>query len=142
MGIGTDLIAGLPGESDESFENTCQWLAGLPLSHFHVFPYSLRPGTEAAAMPRQVSGPVKKERAARLRSVCGQMKDAFLERMMGRTLQVVPISDGNSREDSVRVLSSNYLEGDLISAPMIQSGIFSVRVAEMVEDRLLVKEEL
>ena len=65
--FGADLIAGFPTESEAMFANTLAAIEELGLTYLHVFPYSPRPGTPAARMP-QVPGPVRRERAARLRA--------------------------------------------------------------------------
>ncbi len=141
MAIGTDLIVGLPGETDASFENASAFIAGLPLTHFHVFPYSRRDGTAAAVMEGQVSTAVKKERSRRLRDLCGEKKAAFLNRMVGQTLDVVAIADSRTTEEPTRVLSDNYLEGVLSGSGGARSGIFSVAVVDnSAGDRLIVQE--
>jgi threonylcarbamoyladenosine tRNA methylthiotransferase MtaB len=67
--ISADVIVGFPGETDEEFEQTLEFVSGLNLSSLHVFPYSPRPGTVAADLPNQVDKAVKLERARRLRAV-------------------------------------------------------------------------
>ncbi len=62
-GIGSDLIAGFPGERAEDAQQTLDYLADSPLTYLHVFPYSPRPGTEAARLPDRVPGPVVRARA-------------------------------------------------------------------------------
>ncbi|MEJ2698288.1 MAG: tRNA (N(6)-L-threonylcarbamoyladenosine(37)-C(2))-methylthiotransferase MtaB, partial [Desulfuromonadales bacterium] len=59
--VGFDVIAGFPGETDEEFENTFRLVESLPVSHLHVFPFSRRPGTPAAAMAGQLPGNVIRE---------------------------------------------------------------------------------
>ncbi len=54
--IGSDVIVGFPGETDDDFEQLASYLEGSPLTHLHVFPYSDRPGTAASAMPGKVPG--------------------------------------------------------------------------------------
>jgi threonylcarbamoyladenosine tRNA methylthiotransferase MtaB len=138
MGIGTDLIVGLPGETDDSFERSCEWIRGLPLTHFHVFPYSPRPRTEAASMGGQVSAVVKKERAARLRSIGRQIRQGFLDQMSGKILKAVAISD--SQSTPLNVLTGNYLEGSLPEFLKPVSGIFSIKVSGINDDKLLIKQ--
>lgn len=82
MGLGADLIAGFPGETEEQFENTMELCKKLPLTYGHVFPYSERPGTRAVEFPNPVDVPVRKARAARLRELIGGKKSAFLERLV------------------------------------------------------------
>lgn len=65
-GIGADVIVGFPGETEEDFEDTYQFIEGLPLSYLHVFSFSDRPGTIAAAMTEKVPHEVKDSRSKRL----------------------------------------------------------------------------
>lgn len=138
MGIGTDLIAGLPGETEKSFDQACQWIASLPLTHFHIFPYSRRPGTEAYAMEGQVGGKEKKERAARLREICRGMQVKFLSGMKGKTLSAVLTSKPGPSNKTVSVLTGNYLAGNLMDVGEFPPGIFSVKVSSLSDDKLLV----
>jgi len=106
--IGLDVITGFPGESEAEFANTFALLADLPLTHLHVFPFSRRPGTPAAAMPDQVPAAVSKARAARLRDL-GELKhQAFAERFCGRTLELV-VEKGAAGID-LKGMSRNYLD--------------------------------
>lgn len=84
FGLGTDLIAGFPGETDEDFRQTLAACRALPLSYAHVFPYSQRPGTPAARYPNQVPQAVKKDRARLLREVAADKKAAFLATLAGQ----------------------------------------------------------
>ncbi len=92
IGITTDVIVGFPGETEEEFENTCRMVDEVGFSRLHVFRYSPRKGTRAAAMPDQVDPVVKKERAECLKekgllamrrfaeSLIGQLKEVLVER--------------------------------------------------------------
>ncbi len=141
MALGTDLIAGLPGESDRSFENSCEWLRALPLTHFHVFPYSARPGTAAATMDGQLSPARRKERAARLRAIGRRLQSDFVRRMKGRVLRVVPISDGELAGTPLKVLSENYLEGFISDPPTPMGGIFAAKVSRTDGSRIFLERE-
>ncbi len=106
--IGLDVITGFPGETEDEFANTLELIADLPVSHLHVFPFSKRLGTPAAAMPDQVPGDVSKARAARLRDL-GEMKlQAFAERFVGQTLEVVVESGSEGKR--LKGVSRNYLD--------------------------------
>ena len=72
--LGSDIIVGFPGESDAQFENSLEYFASLPLTYFHVFPYSSRRTTAAAELPDQVPDVVKKSRSRRMRELGGQKK--------------------------------------------------------------------
>ncbi len=73
-----DVIVGFPGETDAEFEETLAFCRGIRFLHLHIFPYSIRKGTEAAEMPGQVPDALKKERAARLAAVQSNIKTEIL----------------------------------------------------------------
>ncbi|MBG0790402.1 MAG: MiaB/RimO family radical SAM methylthiotransferase [Desulfovibrionaceae bacterium] len=97
MGLGADLIAGFPGETEEQFGHTLELCRELPLTYGHVFPYSERPGTRAANLPDPVDVPVRKERAARLRKLVNARKRAFQKSLLDRPHLDVLIQDAQGR---------------------------------------------
>lgn len=107
--IGADVIAGFPGESDAEFNDTRELLEELTISDLHVFPYSSRPGTRAAGMSGQVPSQMIKERAATLREIAERKKAEFLERFIGRELQVL-VQGYNPKALQCKGLSRNYIE--------------------------------
>jgi threonylcarbamoyladenosine tRNA methylthiotransferase MtaB len=86
--FGADLIAGFPTESEDMFANTLDAVEELGLTYLHVFPYSPRPGTPAARMP-QVPGPVRQERAARLRAAGLRARARYFAGRVGTTAEVL-----------------------------------------------------
>jgi threonylcarbamoyladenosine tRNA methylthiotransferase MtaB len=102
--IGTDVIAGFPGETDQDHRETLRLVEALPLAYLHVFPFSARPGTEAAALAGPVPGKVASERASRLRAVSERHWRRYLAQQAGRDLEVVVervedgIASGTSRQ--------------------------------------------
>ncbi len=90
--FGADLIAGFPTETEEMFERTRTLIEELDIAHLHVFPFSPRTGTPAARMP-QVPGPVRRERAARLRAVGARARDRLLDGAIGTTADVLMEAD-------------------------------------------------
>ena len=88
-GITADLIVGFPGETEEEFAQTLAFVEKCAFSAMHVFPYSKRPGTPAAAMPDQVSKGEKEERARRAIDLSARMERRWLEDQMGKTLPVL-----------------------------------------------------
>ena len=92
--FGIDVIAGLPGETDELFEETYSFLKDRVRPAFiHVFPYSRRPGTVAAGWKDQVKDSVKTERVARLEYLCSELHSEFVAKNGGRRSQVLWESD-------------------------------------------------
>jgi len=88
-GIGADVICGFPGESQVQFDNTYGLLKELPITHFHVFPYSSRKNTTAARLPDHIQHGVKKDRVHALRSL-GEAKLAlFTEDQVGSSSEVL-----------------------------------------------------
>jgi threonylcarbamoyladenosine tRNA methylthiotransferase MtaB len=103
-----DVITGFPGETDRKFDNTFEFIAGLPITDLHVFPYSKRPGTPAATFSDQVPGNVSRERAARLRHLAADKYRLFAESFVGQKLEVV-IEDG-IKKGLLKGVSRNYLD--------------------------------
>ncbi len=83
MALGCDILTGFPGESEAAYGRTADFLAAIPLTYAHVFPYSRRPGTPAAALPGQVPRPVQAERARRLRELAEAKSQAFVRALAG-----------------------------------------------------------
>lgn len=83
MTFGTDLMVGFPGEAEEDFRASLEAALGLPISHLHVFSYSRRPGTRAAAMGGQIPEAVKKERSQRLREAFGEKQQRLWQGLVG-----------------------------------------------------------
>ena len=88
-GITTDLIVGFPGETDEEFQQTLDFIRKCAFSAMHVFPYSKRPGTPAAARKDQILNAVKEERAHAAAAVAREMEQTYLERWVGQTVPVL-----------------------------------------------------
>jgi threonylcarbamoyladenosine tRNA methylthiotransferase MtaB len=93
--IGSDLIAGFPGETDADFEALTTYLETSPLTHLHVFPYSDRPGTVASGLPGKVHGSAIKARAHRLREISRTLADRFRAAQRGTTRPALTIDDGS-----------------------------------------------
>jgi threonylcarbamoyladenosine tRNA methylthiotransferase MtaB len=110
IAIGTDIIVGFPGESDEHFECTYSLVHDLPISYFHVFSFSPRPLTPAAAMGAQVSPAVRKTRSRRLIDLGKQKKRAFLESQIGTTQLTLVEGPASCGESFTRSLTGNYCE--------------------------------
>lgn len=102
--IGTDVIVGFPGETDDDFEELLAYLERSPLTHVHVFPYSDRPGTAASAFADKVPGTVIRERARRVREISEQLTTRF------RASQVGTIHRALTLEDGSLAVTGNYLK--------------------------------
>ncbi len=87
--ITTDLITGFPGETEAEFDETLAFIEQCGFAAMHIFPYSVRPGTKAAAMPDQCTAVVKERRAARAAEVAERLRQEYLRGCVGRTYQVL-----------------------------------------------------
>jgi threonylcarbamoyladenosine tRNA methylthiotransferase MtaB len=113
--IGTDIMVGFPGETEEEFLNSLEVLKASALTYFHVFPYSKRRGTPAAQMPCQVDSETVKRRSDVLRTLGREKKIRFFEGFIGRSLSV--LIERGSRGTTpnyipVRVTDGNFKPGD------------------------------
>jgi len=102
--IGSDVIVGFPGETDEDSEQLANYLERSPLTHVHVFPYSDRPGTDAASMPGRAGGAVVRERGRRIRQIAQRLSQRFRESQVGSIRPALTVDDGRS------IVTDNYLK--------------------------------
>jgi threonylcarbamoyladenosine tRNA methylthiotransferase MtaB len=104
VSLGTDIIVGFPGETDDDFDQLASYLERSPLTHVHVFPYSDRPGTEAAAMSRKVPGAIVRERGRRVREIGQRLTARFRASQVGTVHRALTLEDGSL------VVTGNYLK--------------------------------
>ena len=109
IAVGIDVMAGFPGETEEAFAHTASLVEELPIAYLHVFPYSRRPGTPAAAMARQVAEEEKKRRAKRLREIGAEKRQAFAERFIGTPLRVLVEGRTDPKSGLPLGFSDNYI---------------------------------
>jgi len=114
--LGADVIAGFPGERDADHRETLAFVRGLPLAYLHVFSYSARPGTRAAALPGRLPPDVVRARTAELRALGAEKKRAYRERLLGRTLPALALG-GLAADGWRRTLTSHYIEVLVPTAP-------------------------
>ncbi len=119
--IGADVMVGFPGETDADFGENRRFIAEMPFTYLHVFTYSERPGTPAAAAAGQVPMPVRKERNRILRELAAEKNAAFRGSMVGKRLSVVTL------EEERAALSGNYLKVEL-AAPRPANLLIDVEI--------------
>jgi threonylcarbamoyladenosine tRNA methylthiotransferase MtaB len=105
--LGLDVLVGFPTESPDDFQATYDLVAALPAAYLHVFPYSPRPGTPAAALPRLPDKEVK-ARAQRLRELGQAKKREFYQGQIGKVVEVL-VEGSAGPEGWLKGLSANYL---------------------------------
>jgi len=125
--LGADIIVGFPGESEEDFEKTFQFLQRSPLTYFHVFPYSPRPGTAASSWS-QIDEKVKKDRASLLRRLSKQKNYEFRLQFLGKELDGIVIK---REKDGAEVLTSNYFKVLVPYCPSEEREEVKVKIKEV-----------
>ncbi len=119
VGLGADIIVGFPGESEELFQETVQTVIGLPLTYLHVFPYSPRPGTVAAAMRGQIPPSVKSKRAAFMRQLGADKKETFLRFWLDREVEV--LLEGKNEDGFLGGFTSEYVRVEVPYQPGLKN---------------------
>lgn len=106
VSIGTDLIVGFPGETEENFDETLNFIREQPFSKIHVFPYSARAGTLAATLPNQIPSQIKKSRAGLALEISRAKAKNFSERLIGKTVEIIAETSEGGLVDG---LTKNYV---------------------------------
>jgi threonylcarbamoyladenosine tRNA methylthiotransferase MtaB len=109
--IGADVMTGFPGETDAEFEANRRFIEDLPFTYLHVFTYSARPGTPAAAMGDQVPVHVARERNRILRDLAAEKKIAFMRSAVGKTAEAITLNVHSAADGELtEALTDNYLK--------------------------------
>jgi threonylcarbamoyladenosine tRNA methylthiotransferase MtaB len=122
-------MVGFPGETEAEFEENRAFIESLPFTYLHVFTYSERPGTPAAAMRSQIPMRVRKDRNRVLRELAAQKNLVFRRRMIGQKLSVVTL------EETRAALSDNYLKVEL-AAVRPANQLMQVEIGGLTESGL------
>ena len=131
--ITTDMIVGFPGETDEEFSQSLDFIRRCGFAHMHIFPYSRREGTPAAAMPDQITKQVKEERARRAGAVAQALFEQYHTAMLGTRVPVLfeQVEDGLSTGHAPNG-AKVYAEGEAL-----HNQIRTVRLERLYREGLL-----
>jgi len=110
IAITGDIIAGFPGEAEEEHDRTVKLIRSIPIAGLHVFPFSARSGTRAAAMPGQVSPHVKKRRASELRGLATDARRIFLKSLINEAFDVILTSRAPDADGFVTAVADNAVK--------------------------------
>lgn len=105
--IGADVLVGFPGETEQHFADTHEFLSDLPISYLHVFTYSERPGTEAVSMDQVVPMPQRKERNQRLRLLSEKKRNLFYRSHIGSQRRV--LWEAKEKDGMMQGYTENYI---------------------------------
>lgn len=134
-GLGADFIVGFPGETDENFNETVEKVKKINFSYAHVFRYSIRPATAAAAMSDQIAESVKTGRSNLLRSTVDESRRAFIKKSNGITEKIIVES-----EHPVRGLTSNYLHVEIPDLKAKHNTWIEVSITGEIQGRFCLAE--
>ena len=143
VNLTTDIIVGFPGETDQEFETTYNFLKEVKFYKMHVFKYSQREGTKAAVMPDQVDGNIKEERSQKLISLSNQNQEEYNKQYIGKKVEVLfEEKEGNFYKGH----TGNYIvvkyetDENLGTSPKkLENCIKTVKVIEAQDDYLIAK---
>lgn len=113
--LGSDIIAGFAGETDEDFEISRENLSKSGLTQIHTFPYSIRKGTIGASMPNQNSDEVKNRRATIIKEISKQKFKEFVNKNLGRVCEVLIEKHPDKHSGNLKGMTRNYLTVQIVS---------------------------
>ena len=133
--IGVDVILGFPGETDELFLETYNYLNGLDISYLHVFTYSERPNTEAFVMEGVVPNNVRAKRSKMLRGLSVKKRRAFYESQLGKTATV--LFENENKEGYIHGFTENYIKVKTPWNPALINTLHTITLTEIDSDGLV-----
>lgn len=143
--IGVDTIVGTRGETEELFQEAYEYMASLPVSQYHVFPYSERPGTKALEIPHKVRHEDKKLRSQKILELSERITQTFYEKYMGT---VRPVLLEHSRDKrTMHGFTDNYIRVEITlpedkTSDMVDNTIVNVRLGEWNADKSALRGEI
>lgn len=137
VSITTDVIVGFPGETEEEFNETYNFLRDIRLTKTHVFKYSKREGTKAAEVKEQVDGNVKEERSAKLIELNHKNENEFISKLIGRDMKVLFETHFENDNELFEGYTANYVKVVAKSHKDVSSAILKVKITEAKDEYLI-----
>ncbi len=129
-GIGTDILTGFPGETEQDFAETCEFIQDLPLTYLHVFPFSPREGTAAYSFPGRIPSNEMKRRLGILLEISRTKNLLFRRQFIGRILPALTLSKDENMGDSV-VLTGNYIHAHVPGLAVSPNILVNIRIEDV-----------
>ena len=126
----TDIIVGFPGETEQTFKESCVFAREIGFSHIHTFKYSVRTGTKAATMPNQVPEKVKSERSEVMRRISLENKTKYFEMMQSHSQRM--LIERIDSKGIARGYGENYVPVLLKDASAEKNTFINIRLGEIV----------
>ncbi|MDY4079384.1 MAG: tRNA (N(6)-L-threonylcarbamoyladenosine(37)-C(2))-methylthiotransferase MtaB [Clostridium sp.] len=135
VSISTDVIVGFPGETEEEFNETYEFLKRIKLTKTHIFKYSPRKGTRAAEMKGQIDGKVKEERSKALIALNDINEQGFIEKYINKNVKVLLEQQVKGKENIFEGYTENYIKVEVEKPENIKSGdIIECRIEKAHKD--------
>ena len=135
VSISTDVIVGFPGETDEEFNETYEFLKRLKLTKTHIFKFSPRKGTKAADMPNQVDGNIKEERSKALIKLNEVNEKAFIEKFVGKEMDALIEVNVKGKEGIVEGYTRNFIKVEVpCDSNNVHGKILNVKIEKAESD--------
>nr|WP_072537241.1 tRNA (N(6)-L-threonylcarbamoyladenosine(37)-C(2))-methylthiotransferase MtaB [Anaerococcus mediterraneensis] len=135
-GLTTDIIVGFPGETEENHKETMDFVNDIKFAKTHLFKYSKRDGTRAAAMKDQVNGNIKKQRLKDLEAIEKVNRENFLEKQIDQILSVL-FESKSDMEGYKSGYSTNYLRVNVEDYNIADNAIYDVKIISIKDDELI-----
>lgn len=132
IAVSTDIIVGFPGETEEDFKQGLDFVSKMNFSRMHVFPYSKRSGTPAAARKDQIPENIKKERAQRMQNLAAAKTMEFHRKFLGKELRVLFETAQAGLTDG---LTDNYIRV-YTKSPVVSGELYTVKLEKLYKDGL------
>jgi threonylcarbamoyladenosine tRNA methylthiotransferase MtaB len=134
--IGIDILAGFPGETDSHFSDAKDFLQSLYFTYLHVFPYSIRPGTEAANFKEQIPKSIKDARVVQLRSLSDKKKNDFYQSQLNK---IRPVLVEGQRDDDgmLKGFTDNYIAVRFDGPDSLLNSVADVRLLLLKNDSVI-----
>ena len=133
--IGVDVIVGFPGETDEHFLETYNYLTTLEISYLHVFTYSERTNTKAAGMDGVVPKNIRAKRSKMLRGLSAKKRRAFYESQIGNELTV--LFESENKKGFIHGFTENYVKVKAPWNPELMNTLHTIKLTKIDEDGLV-----
>jgi threonylcarbamoyladenosine tRNA methylthiotransferase MtaB len=132
-GLGSDVLVGFPGETEDDFAETCALIEDSPLTYLHVFPFSPREGTDAYSMPDQVPSKAVKIRMAKALEISRLKNLLFRQKFLGTVLPAITLAKEETLGSSI-VLTGNYIHACVPGLSMAPNRLVEIRIDDVRPD--------
>jgi threonylcarbamoyladenosine tRNA methylthiotransferase MtaB len=142
INITTDIIVGFPGETEQEWQGSFNYIKSIGFGHIHIFTYSMRTDTKAATLPEQVPNAIKKQRSQQLHKLAEEMKQDFFSQNQDQSFEVLwegQKEEINAQSHKVFGYTPNYLRVAVIinNSQSLENQILEAKITEITPEYLL-----